>query len=157
MRRSGGWVLRVAEACPGAPKGARKRPFYIRPEDGSLIFFAGLYEWWKDPAAAEDDPEKWLLSCTILTGPSPPVGTGDDTLEQLSGLHDRLPLPMNAETMDAWLNPQKLDSPDAAAALVDQVRAQANQTASAWTLDEVNPAVGNVRNNGPELIERLPQ
>lgn len=141
--------------APGAPKGARKRPFYIRPADGSLIFFAGLYEWWKDPAAAEDDPEKWLLSCTILTGPSPEAGTGDDTLDQLAGLHDRLPLPMNAETMDAWLDPQKLDTPDAAAALVDQVRAQANQTASAWTLDEVDPAVGNVRNNGPELIEPL--
>ncbi|XKH52871.1 SOS response-associated peptidase [Citricoccus nitrophenolicus] len=120
-----------------------------------MIFFAGLYEWWKDPAAAEDDPEKWLLSCTILTGPSPEAGTGDDTLDQLAGLHDRLPLPMNAETMDAWLDPQKLDTPDAAAALVDQVRAQANQTASAWTLDEVDPAVGNVRNNGPELIEPL--
>ena len=139
----------------GAPKGARKRPFYIRPADGSLIFFAGLYEWWKDPAAAEGDPEKWLLSCTILTGPSPEAGTGDDTLEQLAGLHDRMPLPMNAETVDAWLDPQKLGSPDAAAALVDQVRAQANQTASAWTLDEVDPAVGNVRNNGPELIEPL--
>mgnify|MGYP006200996881 CR=1 FL=1 len=33
--------------------------------------------------------------------PSPEAGTGDETLERLHGLHDRLPLPMDAETMDA--------------------------------------------------------
>lgn len=139
----------------GAPKSARKRPFYVHPPDGSLIYFAGLYEWWKDESLAEDDPHRWLLSCTILTGPSPEAGTGDETLEQLHGLHDRLPLPMDAETMDAWLEPGKLPSAEAAGQLVDRVRAQADRTASAWTLDEVGPEVGNVRNNGPELIEPI--
>jgi putative SOS response-associated peptidase YedK len=139
----------------GAPQGAQKRPFFVHPADGSLIFFAGLYEWWKDESVPEDDPHRWLLSCTVLTGPSPEAGTGDETLEQLHGLHDRLPLPMDAATMDAWLEPDKLPSAEAAGQLVDRVREQAYRTASGWTLDEVGPAVGNVRNNGPELIEPL--
>lgn len=138
-----------------APKGAKKRPFYIHPVDGTPIYFAGLYEWWKDPAASEDDPDRWLLSCTILTGPSPEHGTGEKTLDQLAGLHDRMPLPMDPDTMDTWLTPAKLASPEEAGTLVDRVRDQANQTASAWTLDEVDPGVGNVRNNGPELITPL--
>ena len=143
------------EPAQDAPKGAKKRPFYIHPADGYMIFFAGLYEWWKDPTVAEDDPGRWLLSCTILTGPSPETGTGDDTLDQLASLHDRMPLPMDPDTMDAWLNPEKLASPEEAGTLVDRVRDQANQTATAWTLHEVDPAVGNVRNNGPELVEPL--
>lgn len=151
----------------GAPKSAKKRPFYVHPRDGSPIYFAGLYEWWKDASLPEGDPGRWLLSCTILTGPSPDVadvestrtdGAGRaelDTLEQLGRLHDRLPLPMDRDTMDDWLAPEKLPSAEAAAALVDRVRGQAVRTASTWTLDEVGPAVGNVRNNGPELIEPL--
>lgn len=137
-------------------KAARKRPFYVHPADGSLIFFAGLYEWWKDETLPPDDPQRWLLSCTILTGPSPEAGTGDPTLEQLHGLHDRLPLPMDAETMDAWLVPGKLPSAEAAGELVDRVRDQAYRTAAGWVLDEVGPDVGNVRNNGPELIAPVP-
>ena len=68
-------------------KAAKKRPFYVHRQDGGMIFFAGLYEWWKDPAVAEGEPGQWVLSCTILTGPSPESGTGDETLEQLHGLH----------------------------------------------------------------------
>jgi putative SOS response-associated peptidase YedK len=151
----------------GAPKGAKKRPFYIHPQDGALIYFAGLYEWWKDESVPEGNPDRWVLSCTILTGPSPSaedVGAalhhgvteaGQDTLEQLGGLHDRLPLPMDRDTMESWLDPEKLPSAEAAGLLVDRVRDQAYRTASAWTLDEVGPAVGNVRNNGPELVEPL--
>lgn len=139
-------------------KAAKKRPFYVHPAgggdgEGPLIYFAGLYEWWKDPDVGDGEPGQWVLSCTILTGPSPDAGTGDDTLEQLHGLHDRLPLPMNPETMDEWLAPDKLGSAAEAQELVDRVLAQAYETAAGWELREVDPAVGNVRNNGPELIE----
>lgn len=54
--------------------GDQKRPHVIRPNDGGLITFAGLYEWWRDKTAGDDAP--WLLSCTILTGPSPEPGAG---------------------------------------------------------------------------------
>lgn len=129
-----------------------KRPFFVHRSDDSLIFFAGLYEWWKDPEVAAGEPGRWVLSTTILTAPSPDAEDPDPVLSELGELHDRLPLPMNTQMMDTWLRPGKLGSADEAEALVEQLRAQADATASQWTLREVDRAVGNVRNNGPELV-----
>lgn len=132
-------------------KGERKQPYFVRPKDGSPIFFAGLYEWWKDPAVQGDAP--WVLSTTILTGPSPqPEGEQPEILNDLSALHDRLPLPMSREMMDQWLGSGKV-SKEEASQLVDAVVAQAYEAASGWEMYPVDPAVGSVRNNGPELIE----
>lgn len=129
--------------------GDQKRPHLIRPKDGSLISFAGLYEWWRDPKGPEDAP--WLLSCTILTGPSSQPGAGG-VLDDLSALHDRLPLPMSQSMTAKWLTPSKLDKEEAAD-LVQQVRDQATDVAASWELYEVDKAVGNVRNQGPELVK----
>lgn len=132
-------------------KGERKQPYFVRPKDGSPIFFAGLYEWWKDPAAEEDAP--WVLSTTILTGASPqPDGDQPEILQDLSALHDRLPLPMSRNMMDQWLGSGEV-SKEEASQLVDAVVSQAYDVASQWEMYPVDPAVGSVRNNGPELIE----
>ena len=45
----------------------KKIPNYLYSPDESLLGFAGLYEFWPDPELPEDDPERWLLSCTVLT------------------------------------------------------------------------------------------
>lgn len=66
-------------------------------------------------------------------------------MDRLAGLHDRMPLPIDLDAMDAGLTPKKLPSADAGGILVDRVRDQTYRAASAWTLDEVDPAVGNVR------------
>lgn len=131
-------------------KGERKQPYYVRPKDGSPVFFAGLYEWWKDPAA-EDDAQ-WVLSTTILTGGSPEAGSEPPILDELSGLHDRLPLPMSMTMMDEWLSAGEV-SKNEATHLVDAVVAGAFDVAAEWEMYPVNPAVGSVRNNGPELID----
>jgi putative SOS response-associated peptidase YedK len=70
-------------------------------------------------------------------------------LSELTALHDRVPLPMNRETMQTWLDPQAED----AAGLVDLVRAGAHDVAEGWTIDAVGTAVGNVKNDSPELIQ----
>lgn len=132
-------------------KGERKQPYYVRPADGSPIFFAGLYEWWKDPAA-EDEAPPWVLSTTMLTGPSPQPGSQPKILDELAGLHNRLPLPMSRSMMDAWLGAGTVTKAEAAH-LVDEVVAGAYEVASTWEMYPVSPAVGAVRNNGPELIE----
>ncbi|MEE1621088.1 SOS response-associated peptidase [Zafaria sp. Z1313] len=136
-----------------APAGGSraKRPHYVRPRDGSLIYFAGLYEWWKDPAKAEDDPGRWLLSTSILTTAAPPADAEEPVLRGLAELHDRLPIPLRRDVLGDWLDPGNRDAP----ALVDAVRGGAYGVASGWRLDEVGPAVGNVRNDGPELLEPL--
>lgn len=128
---------------------AKKRPFYVHPADDSLIFFAGLYEWWKDPEKDDGDPEQWLLSTTILTCPSPPADSASPVLRELHGLHDRLPIPLSQDALAEWLDPENKN----AAELVEMVRAGAYEVAATWELREVDSAVGNVRNNGPELTE----
>ena len=55
-------------------EGRSKQPYYVHPRDGRPIVFAGLYEWWQDPSKAAGDPERWLLSTSILTTDSPPEG-----------------------------------------------------------------------------------
>ena len=110
-------------------EGRSKQPYYVHPKDGRPIVFAGLYEWWKDPSKAEGDPERWMLSTSIMTTDSPPEGYAGGMLAELTALHDRVPLPMDRETMQTWLDPQA----DDAAGLVDLVRAGAHDVAEGWT------------------------
>ena len=35
--------------------------------DAGVLSLAGLYEWWRDDSKADDDPDRWLCSCTIIT------------------------------------------------------------------------------------------
>lgn len=135
----------------GTGKAATKRPFFVHPEDDSLIYFAGIYEWWKDASKAEDDAERWLLSCSILTMASPEPTGESEVLDGLHGLHDRLPIPLDRASLAEWLNPGDKE----AGPRVEQIRAEAYAVAGKWTLREVAPAVGNVRNDGPELTEPL--
>lgn len=117
-----------------------KIPHFIHPADEQPMFFAGLYEWWKNPALGEDDPDRWLLSFTILTR---------DSIGRLGSIHDRMPLFMDPDHADAWLDPTTDNVRDVLDAAHDAAPAIAD------TLDDhvVSKAVGNVRNNGPELIE----
>ncbi len=117
-----------------------KIPHYIHPADGSPLFIAGLYEWWRDKAKADDDPTRWLLSFTILTR---------DSIGHLGSIHDRMPLFLDPDHADAWLDPTTDNVRDVLDAAIDAAPALAD------TLDDhvVSRAVGNVRNNSPELIE----
>ncbi|MDY0909633.1 SOS response-associated peptidase [Microbacterium sp. CFBP9034] len=117
-----------------------KVPHYIHPADGSPLFMAGLYEWWRDKSKADDDPDRWLLSFTILTR---------DAIGRLGSIHDRMPLFLDPDHADAWLDPTTDNVRDVLDAAIDAAPALAE------TLDDhvVSKAVGNVRNNSPELIE----
>lgn len=120
--------------------GDAKTPHYIHPADGGPLFLAGLYEWWKDPAKADDDPTRWMLSFTILTR---------SAIGHLGSIHDRMPLFLDHDYADAWLDPTTENVGDILDAAVDA------GPSSAETLDDhvVSSAVGNVRNNSPALIE----
>lgn len=130
-------------------EGRSKQPYYVHPRDESAMAFAGLYEWWKDPTLPAGEPAQWMLSMSIMTADSPPAGTEGTVFAELTALHDRVPLPMSRDTMAAWLDPQA----DDAAGLVDLVRSGVKDVAAGWRVDSVGKAVGNVRNNSPELIE----
>jgi putative SOS response-associated peptidase YedK len=102
--------------------GKRKQPYYMTPADSDVLAFAGLWSAW--------GPES-VLTCTILTA----AAAGE-----LSRVHDRMPLVIPREDWDEWLT-----APDATALLTPAVP-------SSIDLRPVGAAVGNVRNNGPELI-----
>ena len=117
----------------------RKQPFFIRPRDGSILAMAGLYELWRDPAKADDDPDRWRWTCTVIT---------TDAEDDLGRIHDRMPLMLTPDRYDAWLDPDNHDH-DALLALL--------QPATPGLLEAypVSTLVSNVANNGPELVEPL--
>jgi putative SOS response-associated peptidase YedK len=117
-----------------------KVPHFIHPAEGTPMFFAGLYEWWKNPALPDDDPDRWMLSFTILTR---------DSIGRLGSIHDRMPLFMDPDHADAWLDPSTDNVRDVLDAAIDAAPAVAEELED----HVVSKAVGNVRNNGPELIE----
>jgi putative SOS response-associated peptidase YedK len=116
-----------------------KQPFYIHPADGSVMAMAGLYEIWKDPTRDEDDPRRFLWTCTVLT----------TTAEDVAGqIHDRMPLLVEPERRAAWLDATRKDPAELRGLLVP---------AAPGLLEAfpVSTEVNNVRNNGPDLVAPL--
>ncbi len=113
-----------------------RKPFFLHDPDGQLLAMAGLYELWRDPDAAADDPNRWLWTCTIVTQQAPDV---------IGEIHDRNPVVVPRQLRDDWLNCSADDPAVAARILAEIPEARLEPYA-------VSAAVGNVRNNGPELI-----
>jgi len=70
--------------------GKVKQPYCFEVNDGELFAFAGLWERWKDPSG------NWIRTCTILTT-TPNAVTG--------AVHDRMPVILNPDDYDLWLDP----------------------------------------------------
>jgi putative SOS response-associated peptidase YedK len=117
--------------------GKTKTPYYIHPAEG-LITFAGLYSWWRDPAKDEDDPDRWVLTATILT---------TDAHGGLAEIHDRVPLVIPPDFWSMWLDPEAVGDQD----LVDAAIAASTEATERLEWHRVGP----VRENGPHLIEPL--
>ena len=80
----------------GSPAGKRKQPFYLHPADGDLVALAGLYEFWKDPTKADDDPARWVVSATVITRPAS---------DELAHIHDRQPLMLRSGGLGGLAGP----------------------------------------------------
>jgi putative SOS response-associated peptidase YedK len=107
-----------------------------------MLALAGLYEWWRDPSKADTDPSRWLLSATTLT---------KDTAPELAHIHDRNPVLLTPETLDAWLDPNIVGDQ----ALLDAVSSDSNLVAAEVEFHPVDAAVGAVRNNSSDLIRAI--
>jgi putative SOS response-associated peptidase YedK len=119
--------------------GARVPQFISLPGD-ELLVFAGLYEWWRNPAAADGAPDRWLLSASILTRPASGA---------LAGIHDRMPVFLDADLVESWLDPQEEGDQD----LVDEAFAGAGEVAARMQFHEVDGAVESLQNDGRQLTE----
>jgi putative SOS response-associated peptidase YedK len=120
--------------------GHGKVAHFLHAPDDRLLTFAGLYEIWRDPDLPDDHPDKWLWTSTIITRPA---------ADTLGHIHDRCPVIVPAELRAAWLDCSS-DDPATARELLDRMPEPHLEPRV------VSPAVGNVRNNGPELIEAVP-
>jgi putative SOS response-associated peptidase YedK len=116
------------------PKKPKKQPFFIRPRDGAVMAMAGLYELWRNP---EDE---WVWTCTVITTAATDVA---------GRIHDRMPMIVAPEQWAAWLDPE-VNDPDAVRGLLTPAMAGQMEAFP------VSTVVNNVRNNGPSLVEPLP-
>jgi len=119
-----------------------KQPYFIHPKDGGILAMAGLYEIWRDKSVEDPDADDaWLWTCTVLTTSAP---------DDLGRIHDRMPLLVEKDRYDAWLDPRSSD-PDT---LLGLLVPAAPGRLEAYP---VSRAVNSVKNNGPELVERVPE
>jgi putative SOS response-associated peptidase YedK len=70
--------------------GTSKQPFCFELNEGEMFAFAGLWDGWKNAEG------QWIKSFTILTT-TPNAVT--------SAIHDRMPVILDRETYDLWLDP----------------------------------------------------
>jgi putative SOS response-associated peptidase YedK len=103
--------------------GEDKTPFFIHPPDGGVMAMAGLFEWWR----------RDLLTCTVIT---------TRANDELSHIHDRMPVLLSPSVWEAWLEPDVAIAPEVLRPAPPGL----------LTHHEVGRAVNNVRNNGAELV-----
>lgn len=121
----------------GAQRG-KKQPFFIRPREGMLAM-AGLYEIWRDNSVPEDAPGAFLWSTVILT---------TDATDELGQIHDRMPMLVEPDGWERWLDPGNKDT----AGLTSLLSPAVPGVLDAFPVStEVNKAA----NNGPQLIEPI--
>jgi putative SOS response-associated peptidase YedK len=108
-----------------------KQPFAIALKSKEPYAFAGLWEKWKHRKAGTE-----LLTFTVIT---------TDPNELVQPMHDRMPVIMPEKDYDRWLEPGDPDRPP-----IDLLRPFDADKMLAWKVDK---AVGNVKNDRPELIE----
>ncbi len=113
-----------------------KIPFFLHDADHDLLAFAGLYELWRDSTVPDDDPAKWLWTCTVITR---------EATDTLGHIHDRCPVLVPVERRDAWLDCSSGDA-EVARRLLDEMPAPVLEPR------RVSTAVNSVRNDGPDLI-----
>ena len=135
-----------------AGPGGTRKPYFVRRADRKLHFFAGLYEWWADPALDPADPRRWLLSTSVITLASPEPDSAAPVLRGLGELHDRMPLPLAGKDLEAWITPGILSATEALELLGSSL-GSAYAAAGDWMIEPANPAVGNVRHDGPWLLD----
>ncbi len=107
-----------------------KQPWYLSSRDGTPLAMAGLYEVW-------GEGETRLWTCTVIT---------TDAADEHGDIHDRTPLLVPQQDWARWLDPDVEDPGQ------DLLVPGTPGVLQAWP---VGAAVGNVRNDGPELTAPL--
>ncbi len=127
------------ERTEGKPPAGGKQPFYVTRRDGARVALAGIYEFWRDSAKEPDDPDAWLTTFAVLT---------TQAEAGLAHLHDRMPVVLEPEQWQDWLDPAVTEP--------EQVRAMLAQAEPGrFQAVPVSKLVNNADNNGADLLRPL--
>jgi putative SOS response-associated peptidase YedK len=110
-----------------------KQPYFIGLEGRAPFAFAGLWERWTDPKG------ETLESCTLLT---------TDATEQLSELHDRMPVIVDPVDYRLWMNPD-VKEPDLVFPMIHR------NLGGALVFYPVSTHVNDVRHDDPRCLEAI--
>ena len=116
------------------PEGKGKQPYLIRRKDRKPFAFAGLWSTWKDP-----EREQPVETFTILT---------TDANGLIRPLHDRMPVILQKDEFDLWLDP-KIEDAARLQPLLDPA------PGDDWETVPVSRAVNRPSYNEPDCIEPL--
>lgn len=108
---------------------APKQPYVFDLAAGGMFAFAGVWDAWKDQDG------RWLQSFAVITTAAN---------ELMARIHDRMPVILQPRDYDRWLQREVTPQPP-----IDLLRPLEAQD---MEMRPANPAVGNVRNNGPEML-----
>ncbi|WP_026732188.1 SOS response-associated peptidase [Fischerella sp. PCC 9605] len=108
----------------------KKQPYYFRLRDSQPFGFAGLWEEWQSPEGEQ------IKSCTILT---------TQANELLQPIHDRMPVILQQQDYEVWLDPQ-IHAANVLQPLLHPYPSEA------MTSYPVNTVVNNPRHNSSECI-----
>jgi len=137
------WLTKMSEPKAGMPgkrpvktvsKGT-KQPFAISLTDGEPMAFAGLWDAWKEPKKSPQEVDRWLQSFAIVT---------TEANELMSAIHNRMPVILPRRHWEEWLDRDDTREPPA--------HLLRPYDSDAMKAEACNTAVGNVRNNGPEML-----
>jgi putative SOS response-associated peptidase YedK len=106
-----------------------KQPYSFMMKDEVPFAFAGLWDAWKEPDGG------WLQSFSVVT-------TEANSLMQ--AVHSRMPVILHPKGYARWLSREVTEQPP-----IDLLRPYESEAMKSWAC---NPLVGNVRNNGPEML-----
>ncbi|HEX9992349.1 MAG TPA: SOS response-associated peptidase [Acidimicrobiales bacterium] len=126
--------------------GRRPAPYCITRRDGDRLAMAGVWEAWYGPREGDrgDGRPTPLLTVAVVT-----TAASDD----VAPLHDRMPVLLPRRAWDDWLDPDVRGGP-ALDALVALLRPA---PAGLLAVRPVGPAVNDVRNQGPHLLDPPPE
>lgn len=108
-----------------------KQPYFIRPVDGDVFLFAGIWDHWEGEG-------KTIESCAVIT---------TEANEFVREIHDRMPVILEEEKVSAWLDP-KTRPKELLAMLKPYPKVK-------MMVYPVSSMVNSPRHNGPECVERI--
>lgn len=126
-----GWFEWIPD--PADPK--RKQPYYITAATDEPLFFAALAEVYE---VLESDEQEGFVIITAAAD------------EGMVDIHDRKPLVLTPELAREWIDPST------PAERAEEIARDGCRPATDFKWHAVSKLVGNVRNQGPELIEPVP-